>query len=244
MQWIAFGWSLVYSDKYLLGKLPVVGGLDMRFLRHTSSESAYYGGDDDYISAMTMCLFKMAVAIVGPSIVSAGASGRMRAEPWLVFTILWATLVYDPVAYMVWNDNGLLYKLGCKDFAGGIVLHLTSGVSSLMLSLLLGPTQDFKLGIEAESFHLGFAAVGGSLLWVGNLALNGASEFGAYDNAVRAVLNTQMACSAAVLVWFIVERIFTGTASCSCMPAVYQILKIVCLRCSATYRQEHGTLLS
>mmetsp|Transcript_41960 Transcript_41960/g.111782 ORF Transcript_41960/g.111782 Transcript_41960/m.111782 type:complete len:421 (-) Transcript_41960:69-1331(-) len=207
LQWTVVGWSLCFSGD--LFEMGIVGDLKKAFLRYTSNEFGLTKTGFQ-VSALTECTFRLSVAVAAASLVYGGGIGRIRPGAWMIFVVLWTTVVFDPLSFMLWSEDGWLYNYGVKDFAGGLVVHLNAGVSGLMLTILLGPRDRFRKKHPDHPFNLSMATLGSGLLWIANLGMNGGSALGSTEYAVRGVLNTQLAMCAAVLTWFILERIWLG----------------------------------
>jgi Amt family ammonium transporter len=142
----------------------------------------------------------MMFAIITPALITGAFVERVRFKAFLVFTVLWAILVYDPVAHWVWGVGGLLRGLGALDFAGGTVVHITAGFSALAFARVIGPRKWFgKIAIEPS--NIPFTMLGAGLLWMGWFGFNGGSALGANGVAINAIVTTNTAAAAAGLVW-------------------------------------------
>jgi Amt family ammonium transporter len=142
----------------------------------------------------------MMFAVITPALITGAFVERVRFKTFLVFTLLWATLVYDPVAHWVWGVGGLLRTLGALDFAGGTVVHITAGFSALAFAMVLGHRKWFgKSPMEPNSIP--FTVLGAGLLWMGWFGFNGGSALGANGLAVNAVVTTNTAAAAAAITW-------------------------------------------
>jgi Amt family ammonium transporter len=130
---------------------------------------------------------------------------RMKFSAFLIFTILWATLVYDPIGHWVWGTGGWLKKIGAMDFAGGIVVHTSSGVSALVLSILIGKRVGFANGGTYRPHNLPFTVMGAALLWFGWFGFNAGSALAANELAANAFITTNTATAAAGLTWALIE---------------------------------------
>ena len=156
-------------------------------------------------------LFQMALAMLAVALLVGAWVGRARFAWVLVFCALWSLVVYAPVAHWVWG-GGWLARLGTLDFAGGIVIETTVGVTALVISLLLGKREDFAT--RATSPHApGFTVVGGLLVWVGWFGVTGGSAFAATDDATTAIINTHAAAASAALFWALLEKLMLGKPS-------------------------------
>ena len=161
------------------------------------------------ISERTFALFQLTFAAITPALMAGAWVDRARFG-WVVgFCALWSLVVYAPVAHWVWGQGWLATKIGTLDFAGGIVVHTTAGVSALIAALLLGRRQGFpKTLMLPHSPSLTMA--GAALLWVGWFGFNGGSALAASDDAASAIINTHVAASVAALVWLLIERFTVG----------------------------------
>ncbi len=161
------------------------------------------------IPESAFALFQMTFAVIAPALM-VGAWVERARFPWVLgFTGLWVLMVYAPVAHWVWGGGWLTASFGTLDFAGGIVVHTTSGVSALVVVLLLGPRKGFP-DKPILPHAPALTVVGAALLWVGWFGFNGGSALGANDNASSAILSTHVAACAAALTWLLAERIGIG----------------------------------
>jgi Amt family ammonium transporter len=155
-------------------------------------------------------MFQGKFAIITPALISGAVAERMRFSAYLWFILLWSTLVYDPLAHWVWASDGWLFKYGVLDFAGGTVVHISAGVSALVLSLLLGPRRDWRPGHGILPHNLPFTLLGAGLLWFGWFGFNAGSAVAAEHPvagyvAGLAFTTTQTAAAAAALSWLLLE---------------------------------------
>jgi Amt family ammonium transporter len=149
-------------------------------------------------------IFQAMFAIITPALIIGAFAERMKFSAFLIFTVLWATLVYDPLAHWVWGTGGWLRNLGALDFAGGIVVHVSSGISALTLAILLGK----RCGYTQQPFrphNLPFTVLGAALLWFGWFGFNAGSALGANELAANAFVTTHIAAAAAGLTWALIE---------------------------------------
>lgn len=150
------------------------------------------------------CLYQLTFAIITPALILGSMADRIRYFPMLMFMGLWHIFVYCPIAHAIWHPEGFLYKLGALDFAGGNVVHISSGVAGLIGSMILG----VKNGVSNEVFEphsILLTFIGASLLWVGWFGFNGGSAFGANPRAAMACINTQIATCASAVTWMCTE---------------------------------------
>ena len=149
-------------------------------------------------------VFQMMFAVITPALIIGAYAERVKFPAFLLFTILWATFVYDPLAHWVLGTGGWLKNLGALDFAGGIVVHVSSGISALVLALLLGKRVGLNHG-PIRQHNLPFAVLGGALLWLGWFGFNAGSALAADGNAANAFITTNTATAAAGLTWALIE---------------------------------------
>mgnify|MGYP001105891409 FL=1 len=161
LQWVLFGYSLSFGPDALYG---ILGGLDWAGLRFVGG-----GPNADYAASIphqAFMIFQAMFAVITPALMIGAFAERIRFSGFLLFSLLWATFVYDPLAHWVWGVGGWLRNLGALDFAGGIVVHVSSGISALVLALLLGK----RIGYSRQPFrphNLPFTVMGAALLWFG-----------------------------------------------------------------------------
>ncbi|MBN1613022.1 MAG: ammonium transporter [Deltaproteobacteria bacterium] len=199
LQWVLFGYSLAFGPDTGAG---IIGGLDWAGLRHVGGPvNADYAATIPHSAFM---IFQAMFAVITPALIIGAFAERMKFSSFLVFTVLWATLVYDPLAHWVWGTGGWLRKLGALDFAGGIVVHTSSGISALVMCLLLGR----RIGYQNAPFrphNLPFTVTGGALLWFGWFGFNAGSALAANELAANAFVTTAVATAAAGLTWALIE---------------------------------------
>lgn len=208
--WVIAGWSIAYGGD---GSNPVIGGLDQLGLSGTVADMLAEAASTDEIAypAVVDIVFQMAFALITCAIVTGSVAGRMRFGALAAFIAAWSLVVYAPLAHMVWGGDGSLIGgiIGALDFAGGDVVHISSGLTGLVLCIALGARKGF--GIKAYRPHnVPFVALGAGLLWLGWFGFNGGSAFAADGIAALAILNTVVSSSAGLASWMIVERIATG----------------------------------
>jgi Amt family ammonium transporter len=162
----------------------------------------------------TFMVFQLMFAIITPALISGAFAERMKFSSMLVFTIVWGTVVYFPMAHMVWAADGLMFAgaLPALDFAGGLVVHASSGVSALVIAIVLGKRKGYP-GEGMKPHNLGFAFIGACLLWVGWFGFNAGSALAANGLAAAAFVNTHFAASSAVLAWLAIEWLRDGKPS-------------------------------
>ncbi|MBI2936389.1 MAG: ammonium transporter [Chloroflexi bacterium] len=194
VQWVLWGYSLAFGPD----KGHVIGGLEWVGLRSVGAEpNTFYGATVPHQAFM---IFQLMFAIITPALISGAFAERMKFSTFLVFTLLWATLVYDPLAHWVWADGGWLKKFGALDFAGGTVVHINSGLAALAAAIVLKPRLGY--GREPKEPHnIPFVVLGASLLWFGWFGFNAGSAISAGALATSAFVVTNTATAAAALSW-------------------------------------------
>ncbi|MEZ5363496.1 MAG: ammonium transporter [Bryobacterales bacterium] len=202
--WAFYGYSLAFAPGNAF-----VGGFDHLFLAGVGTEAV------GSIPAYTFMVFQMMFAIITPALITGAFAERMKFSAMALFLSLWATIVYFPMAHMVWAEGGLMYEGGalpCLDCAGGTVVHASSGSSALVCALVLGRRSGYPS--EAMKPHnLTLAFVGACLLWVGWFGFNAGSALAANGLAATAFVNTHFAAAAALLGWLLIEWMRDGKPS-------------------------------
>jgi Amt family ammonium transporter len=198
IQWVLFGYSLAFGPDigHWIGSLAWAGltGVSM-------SQASAYAATIPHLAFM---LFQMKFAIITPALITGAFVERMRFSSFIIFTLLWSTLVYDPVAHWVWGVGGWLRNLGALDFAGGTVIHITAGAAALAVALIIRPRKGYgRLAMEPGNVLL--TLLGAILLWFGWFGFNGGSALAANGLAVHAIVTTNIAAAAAALMWMILS---------------------------------------
>jgi Amt family ammonium transporter len=204
LQWVAFGYSLAFGPDH--GGL--VGGLSFAFMRGVTLVPR----QGDSIPHMLFFAYQMMFAIITPALISGAYAERLKFSAYALFTLLWATLVYDPLAHWVWGSGGWMASMGVLDFAGGMVVHISSGVSALMVALVVGK----RLGYPRERsipHNLTLVLLGAGLLWFGWFGFNGGSAGAASGTAVLALVNSQLAAAAGGMAWLLIDVVRYRKAS-------------------------------
>lgn len=201
--WVAYGYSLSFGpDVHHL-----IGNLDWAGLKHVGLEPyAFYSAT---IPHQLFMLFQMMFAVITPALITGAFAERFKFSTYLVFLVVWFTLVYCPIAHWVWGQGGWIKELGGLDFAGGLVVHIASGMSALAAILIIGK----RIGWKKDPIHphnLSLTILGAALLWFGWFGFNAGSALGANGLAVKAFLTTQLSAAAAALSWIFVEWIKQG----------------------------------
>lgn len=209
--WVVAGWSFAYGGD---GSLSWFGGFDqlgLTGLVSTMMAEAHSVPDGTVYPTIINVAFQMAFAMITAAIITGSTAGRVKFGGIVAFLVIWALVVYAPLAHMVWGGEGSLIgdKIGALDFAGGDVVHISSGLTGLILCLTLGGRRGF--GIKSYRPHnVPFVALGAAMLWFGWFGFNGGSEFAADGVAALAILNTVVASAAGLASWLVVERVSTG----------------------------------
>ncbi len=194
LQWVTVGYSLAFGSSH--GGL--LGGGDFVLLRGVE------GALRKTVPHMAFMAFQLKFAIITPALIAGAFVERMRFSAYVLFTLLWTTLVYDPVAHWAWADGGWLLRLGALDFAGGTVVHLTAGVAALVCALRLGKRVHYPRE-KAPPHNLTMTVTGAGLLWFGWFGFNAGSALGANRLAAMALVTTHVSAAAASLSWLAVE---------------------------------------
>jgi Amt family ammonium transporter len=218
--WVSWGYSMAFT-----GGSPYVGGLSKMFLAGVSTSTyAATFSNNVYLPEYVYVIFQMTFACITPALIVGAFAERVKFTPLMIFTVLWLTLVYFPMAHMVWyfagpdflsdntSDAGLIYGWGGLDFAGGTVVHINAGIAGLVGCLVIGKRLGF--GKEATPPHsLTMTMIGASLLWVGWFGFNAGSGLESNAATALAFINTFVATAAAAVSWSVVEQIKHGKPS-------------------------------
>ena len=203
IQWVLWGYSIGFGPDigHLFGNLSWFGlngvGLD---------PNPDYAGT---IPHQLYVLFQMMFAVITPALITGAFAERIKFSTFVVFSLVWATLVYDPIAHWVWGKDGWLHNLGALDFAGGTVVHMSSGFSALVLALVMGRRKGYPR-ITPPPHNVTYTLIGAALLWFGWFGFNAGSAVQANGLATSAFINTNTATAAAAIGWVILDWIFAG----------------------------------
>jgi len=203
LQWILFGYSLAFSPHSAF-----IGGLQWVGLKGVGL--APYPDYAATIPHQLYMAFQMMFAVITPALIIGAFAERIKFSGYLVFTVLWATFVYDPVAHWVWGMGGWLHTMGVLDFAGGTVVHINSGIAALVTALIIGKRNHYG-NQPVPPHNLPLTVVGAALLWFGWFGFNAGSALAANGLAVTAFITTNTAAAAAGLMWTILEWMVNGT---------------------------------
>ncbi len=205
IQWVLFGYSLAFGPD--VGGIGFIGGLQWLGLNGVGAAP-----NPDYaatIPASVFMIFQAMFAVITPALITGAFADRMKFSTMIVFSVLWATLVYDPVAHWVWGIGGWIRTLGALDFAGGTVVHITAGISAFVAAIMIGR----RLGHGTENMaphNVTMSIIGGVLLWFGWFGFNAGSALAANGLAANAFIVTNTAAAAAALTWTIVSWMHGG----------------------------------
>ena len=214
LMWVGWGYSMAFT-----GGNEFVGGLSKAFLKGVDATTlAATFSNHVYLPEYAYVIFQMTFACITPALIVGGFAERVKFWPLMLFIVLWSTIVYYPIAHMVWywagpdflpaspNDHGFLFGKGALDFAGGTVVHINSGIAGLMGCLVLGKRIGYKSELIAPH-SLPMTYIGACLLWVGWFGFNAGSNLEANGITAVAFINTYVATAAAALAWALLEQI-------------------------------------
>lgn len=213
--WIVLGYSLSFS-----GEQSFVGNFDKLFFSNVSMT------EGDGIPEGLFAAFQMMFALITTAIITGSVVGRMRFSAIFLFIGIWSIVVYYPMAHMVWG-GGFLDAIGSVDFAGGNVVHISSGISGLVLAIVLGKRREYKQ-TEYRPHNIPFVVLGAGLLWFGWFGFNAGSALAPNGLAVHALLTTNTAAASAMLSWMLIEKVINGkpTVVGACTGAVVGLVAI------------------
>ncbi len=197
LQWMLFGYSLSFAPGN-----GFIGGLQWAGLFGVGSEP--YAAYAATIPHQAFMVFQMMFAVITPALIIGAFAERMKFSAFLIFSLLWATLVYNPVCHWVWGQGGWLKEMGILDFAGGIVVHTTAGIAAIVTALLIGNRKGYA-NQPIAPHNLPFTVLGGALLWFGWFGFNAGSALAANGVAVSTFVATNAAAAAAGLMWPLLE---------------------------------------
>lgn len=200
--WTMFGYSLSFGGNHA----GIIGDFRWDFLNDVGLEAGPYA---DTIPHLVFAAFQMMFAMITPALITGAVVGRMRFKALFAFIALWSFLVYYPMAHMVWGEGGFLAAIGSVDFAGGNVVHISSGVSALVLATYLGR----RKGYEKTSYrihNIPFVVLGASLLWFGWFGFNAGSALAADGLAAHAFMTSAISSAAALVSWMLIDVIKDG----------------------------------
>ena len=200
--WLVIAYSIAFS-----GTGAYFGDLGNLFLANLSRDSM--SGD---IPESVFFMFQMTFAIITPALIVGAYPERIKFSFVAVFSLLWVILIYAPVVHWIWAEGGWLYEMGVRDFAGGLVVHLTAGITALVIAFFLGPRDGFPNSVQPPH-NPGLTMMGACMLWVGWFGFNGGSALAANSDAGMAILVTHISAATATIVWIVIEKIKFGKSS-------------------------------
>ena len=202
VMWTLFGYSLAFGGNHG----GIIGDFRWFALNGVGWEPGPYA---DTIPHLVFVAFQMMFAMITPALITGAVVGRMRFKALFFFIAIWSLIVYYPMAHMVWGDGGFLAAIGSVDFAGGNVVHISSGVSALVLAIYLGQRRGYAKATY-RTHNIPFVFLGAAMLWFGWFGFNAGSAFAANGTAGYAWVSTSAATAAAMLSWGFTEKIRTG----------------------------------
>ena len=195
IQWILFGYSLAFGPN----KGHVIGGSEWFFLKGVGLEPLA----GQTIPHQLFVCFQMMFAVITPALIIGAFAERIKFSGFIFFIILWSTFIYDPMAHWVWAPGGWLFDKGVLDFAGGTVIHITAGISALVMSIMMGRRNGSAY--SPSPHNLPFAVLGAGFLWFGWFGFNAGSALAVKGQTVSAFINTNSAAAAAVIMWMMLD---------------------------------------
>ena len=208
VEWVVIGYSMSFgsSSGFLA---PYIGGFDWAFLKGIgiNDVSPYFISQENArIPHILFILFQCMFAVITPALIIGAFAERIKFKGFVVFTLLWALFVYNPIAHWVWSSDGWLFKLGTLDFAGGTVVHINAGIAALVMALMLGKRKDYR-GHAIPPHNIPFVVMGAAFLWFGWYGFNAGSALAADGLSVSAFLVTHIAAATAALTWALIDFI-------------------------------------
>jgi len=215
VEWVIIGYSNAFGTNSIEALKPYIGGFDWAFLNNISigdlspyfishSQLAADGSSIGTIPHIVFIMFQGMFAVITPALIIGAFAERIQFKGFLVFSLLWAILVYNPVAHWVWSGDGWLFKLGALDFAGGTVVHVNAGIAAIVTALMLGKRRDYK-GHAIPAHNITYVVMGAGLLWVGWFGFNAGSGLAADGLAANALMVTHIAAAAAAITWALLD---------------------------------------
>ncbi len=199
--WALYGYSLAFGTDHW----GIIGGFDYIGLRNVGQDpSPIYASTVPHLSFM---IFQMMFAVITVALITGAVVERIKFGALVVFSVLWFTFVYIPVAHWVWG-GGWLAKLGVLDFAGGIVVHITAGVSALAMAVLLGPRKDYYDGMPLSAHNVPMVVIGAGLLWFGWFGFNAGSALTSGGLAASTFVTTNLSAAAGAFTWMLLSWYF------------------------------------
>ena len=204
--WLVCGYSLAFGEAN-----PYWGGLANVFASEVDASSAV-GDSGKAIPEYLFMAFQMTFFIITPALMVGAFVERMKFSAMVLFTTLWAILVYAPVCHWVWGGNGFMLEWGTKDLAGGLVVHITAGIGALVVCIMVGPRKGYRTA-QFQPHNLPMCVMGTGMLWVGWFGFNAGSGLAANGDAAQTLFVTHISAATATIVWSLAEKLKHGKAS-------------------------------
>jgi len=206
LAWAIWGYTLAFGPSVLGGFIG-----NFQFFALNGVGSAANTAYSSTIPALLYFAFQLKFAAITPALIIGAFAGRIRLKPLLIFILAWVTFIYFPIAHWIWGVGGWLHVMGVEDFAGGMVVHTSAGVSALAAALVIGRGMDF--GKESRPNNVPYVILGTAILWFGWFGFNAGSSLSANDIAVNALVTTNLAAAAAGMSWLVMDWIVKGKPS-------------------------------
>lgn len=215
VEWVIIGYSNAFGSNSIEALKPYIGGFDWAFLNNINisdlspyfishSQLAADGSSVGTIPHIVFIMFQGMFAVITPALIIGAFAERINFKGFVVFSLLWALFVYNPIAHWVWSGDGWLFKLGALDFAGGTVVHINAGIAAIVTALMLGKRRDYK-GHAIPAHNITYVVMGAGLLWVGWFGFNAGSGLAADGLAANALMVTHIAAAAAAITWALLD---------------------------------------
>lgn len=215
IEWLIIGYSNAFGSNSIESLKPFIGGFDWAFLRNININelSPYFisnsslgidGTKTGTIPHIVFILFQCMFAAITPALIIGAFAERINFKGFVLFSLLWSILIYNPIVHWVWSADGWLFKMGALDYAGGIVVHISAGIAAIVTALMIGKRKDYK-GHALPPHNIPQVAIGTGMLWVGWFGFNGGSGLAADGLAGSAIISTHMAAAAAAITWAALE---------------------------------------
>jgi len=215
VEWVVIGYSNAFGSNSIEALKPYIGGFDWAFLNNINigdlspyfishSQLAADGSSVGTIPHIIFIMFQGMFAVITPALIIGAFAERINFKGFVVFSVLWALFVYNPIAHWVWSGDGWLFKLGALDFAGGTVVHINAGIAAIVTAVMLGKRRDYK-GHAIPAHNITYVVMGAGLLWVGWFGFNAGSGLAADGLAANALMVTHIAAAAAAITWALLD---------------------------------------
>lgn len=205
VMWTLFGYSLSFGGNHG----GIIGDFRWFGLNGVGMEPGPYA---DTIPHLVFCAFQMMFAMITPALITGSLVGRMRFKALFLFVALWSVVVYYPLAHMVWGEGGLLAAIGSVDFAGGDVVHISSGITALTLAIILGHRRGYEV-MTYRIHNIPFVVLGATILWFGWFGFNAGSALEANGLAAHAFMTSAISAAAALLSWMLLDVLHNGKST-------------------------------